>query len=350
MRNILEYSQYKNPQVRALAWSVLSPGLVNESDSYSTCVSSDWCNKLYEDLRPFLKQLDSHPKELMQWLEQYQSWRLGIRFEAYWCFILEYLKKQCDIQSYCDHIQIQSINEQPKKHSITLGELDFVYQGIDKELNHLEIAAKFYLLKPDASGFERLVGANGGDWYERKLEHLFKKQLPLSDLPQTKKVLSEEFDLEVANIQCHHHGLMKGMIFFPINEDEKLNDHEKKYLNPNHLAGRWGTVNNWYLSDPGEIGRWLILEKLDWLVPQVYSSSCSDLDDILLTMKEMTYKLKGHFYNSRRSLLLAHLTYDDETQLWLERQRIMVVDKYWPDFNRSIDSILKQSEKRPRGS
>jgi len=69
----------------------------------------------------------------------------------------------------------------------------------------------------------------------------------------------------------------------------------------------------------------------------------------LFTVKEMTYKLKGHFHNSRRSILLAHLNFDEENQLWLEQQRIMVVDKYWPDFNRSIDSILKLSEKRPRG-
>jgi len=273
MKNILEYSQYKNPQVRALAWSVLSPGLVNEVDSYDNCVSSDWCRKLYETLKPFLKQLDNDPVELVQWLEKYQSWRLGVRFEAYWCFIFEYLKKQSDILSYCEHIQIQSIDEQSKARSITLGELDFVYQDKKKELNHLEIAAKFYLLKPDASGFERLVGANGGDWYERKLEHLFKKQLALSDLPRTKQVLSEVFELDVAQVQCHHHGLMKGMIFFPITEGGKLNDYEQQRLNPDLLAGRWGTVNNWYLSDPGEIGRWLILEKLDWLVPQVYSSS-----------------------------------------------------------------------------
>lgn len=342
MKNILEYSQYQDPQVRALVWSLLSSGLVNESGEYPACVSAQWCHELYDNFRPFLKQLDNDPVELQQWLEQFKSWRLGIRFEAYWAFILEQLKKQNKLIHYTTHTQVQEqINNGPFKQ--TLGEMDFVYQDQNKQLHHLEIAAKFYLLKPDEFGFERLIGPNGGDWYERKLEHLFKKQLPLSNRSEAKKILAEDFDINVEEIDCHHQGLIKGMIFLPVTGEGNLNDNEVKRLNPDCLMGTWGTINNWYLSDPGELGRWVMLDKLSWLVPQVYSSQ----EETLYSAKEMAYKLKTHFHGTKRSVLIARLEYDEEHNLWLEQQRVMVVDKYWPSFKRTIDNMLQQSEKRP---
>ena len=352
MKNILEYSQYKDPQVRALVWSLLSPGLVNESGNYPACVTSDWCREIYERLKPFIKQLDDDPAELKHWLENFKSWRLGIRFEAYWGFIFTQLKKDKALDHYFEHIQIQAHAEsqrQAKSISLrTLGEMDLVYLDTEKQINHLEIAVKFYLLNPNEFGFERLIGPNGGDWYERKLEHLFKKQLSLSDTHEAKQKLAELFELDVEEVNCQHYGLMKGMIFFPVTGEGKLTDNEIKCLSPDILTGTWGTINNWYLSDPGEVGRWVVLEKLEWLVPQVFHSSHEGLDDILYTAKEMTYKLKGHFHNTRRSILIARMDYDDERQCWLEQQRVMVVDKYWPAYKRSIENIFKQSESRPR--
>jgi bacterioferritin (cytochrome b1) len=86
-----------------------------------------------------------------------------------------------------------------------------------------------------------------------------------------------------------------------------------------------------------------MLDKLSWLVPQVYSSQ----EETLYSAKEMAYKLKTHFHGTKRSVLIARLEYDEEHNLWLEQQRVMVVDKYWPSFKRTIDNMLQQSEKRP---
>lgn len=347
MKNILEYSQYKDPQVRALVWSLLSPGLVNESGTYPACVSSQWCRQIYRHIQPFLEQLDNDPAELRQWLENFKSWRLGIRFEAYWAFMLEQLKQQHELLCYSAHTQIQTqLNQGPFKK--TSGEMDFVYQDKDKQLNHLEVAVKFYLLKQDEFGFERLIGPNGGDWYERKLEHLFKKQLPLSATQDAREKLAEQFELNVEDINCRQQGLIKGMIFFPVTGEGSLTDNEKKCLNPDCLTGVWGTINNWYLSDPGELGRWVVLDKLDWLVPQVYTESYLGLEDKLYTAKEMAYKLKVHFHSTRRSILIARLDFDETHNLWLEQQRVMVVDKYWPVFKRSIEAMVKSAAARPR--
>ncbi|WP_214660595.1 DUF1853 family protein [sulfur-oxidizing endosymbiont of Gigantopelta aegis] len=345
MKDILLYSQYSDPQVRALVWSLLSPGLVNESGVYPTCATQQWCQSVYEQIQPALAQLNDDPSELKHWLENYKSWRLGIRFEAYWAFIFELLKKQHDCQSYATHLQVQTqLGQGP--FSKTLGEMDLVYQEKDSQLHHLELAVKFYLLKANAFGFERLIGPNGGDWYQRKLEHLFKKQLPLSETQDGKNKLVEHFELDIEQVSCQHQGLIKGMIFLPVTEEGSLNDNEKDLLNPEFYAGSWGTIQNWYLADPGEIGRWVILEKLSWLEPQVYAPSYPELEDKLFTAKEMAYKLKAHFHNTRRSILIARLDFDEVSQLWLEQQRVMVVDKYWPVFERSIETMFEKAGQR----
>jgi len=327
------YSRYKNHQVRALVWSLISPGLVKESAVYPACVSAQWCQKIYHSLRPFLEQLDKEPAPLMEWLNSQQSWRLGIRFEAYWSFIFSQLKKQSELEHYESHIQIQ-YKDAAKTYAETLGEMDFVYQDTQQQLNHLEIAVKFYCLKTDEFGFERLIGPNGKDWLERKLEHLFNKQLALSDTEQGQEQLvnlfSNHSEKTPVNFKCHHYGLVKGMIFFPVTGEGQLNDKELSYINDNFLTGKWGTIDNWYLSDPGETGYWVMLDKLDWLVPQIYSS----LDEYCYTAKEIAYKIKIHFNSTRRSVLIAQLNYDEEQKLWLEQQRVMVVDRYWPSFMR----------------
>jgi len=239
----------------------------------------------------------------------------------------------------------------------TLGEIDYLYQDNNGQLNHLEIAVKFYLLKPDKFGFERLIGPNGSDWYERKLLHLFNKQLALSDLPEAKKLMHRFFYTDadgVSNhqhdeINCHHQGLIKGMIFLPLSGAANFTEHEIQLLNPSCLKGYWGTINNWYLADPGETGRWLILDKLAWLEPQrIIPETISHSDDILYTAKEMAYKLKAHFHNTIRSVLIVQLEFDAEQNIWLEQQRVMVVDKYWPSFQRTIDTIALQSQSRSR--
>ena len=342
----VNYSQYQDPQVRALVWCLLSPGLVNESKTYSFAQAAaqktkDWCQQMYQSLTPFLQQLDKNPEPLHQWLAKYQSWRLGIRFEAYWSFIFKQLVEQQTLAKCVDHIQVQAnIGFSSKPLKQTLGELDYVYQDKKELLTHLEIAVKFYLLNPDAFGFERLLGPNGGDWFERKLGHLFEQQLAISQTNEAQLLLSEHFDIShKETLQCQHQGLIKGMIFFPLADDGRFNAHETDLINKYCLTGFWGNINNWYLSDPLEIGCWLMIDKLAWLEPQIYSQK----NEKMYSAKEMQYKLKAHFHNSVRSVLLAHLVYDEQSKLWQEQQRVMVVDKYWPSFKRNLDSMVKQS-------
>lgn len=339
------YKRYKNPQVRALVWSLVSPSLINESGEYSDLMRPAWCADVYHILSPFFAQLDNDPSELQQWLEHFKSWRLGIRFEAYWEFIFQQLKKQHQLQDYTAHLQIQAHKNTLQS---TLGELDFVYKASstdndNQKLTHLEIAVKFYLLKPDEFGFERLIGPNGSDWLERKVAHLFKKQLTLSQHIETRQALEQHFKIPEDKQQLDPQGIIKGMIFLPVTGEGSLNHHERELLNPDCVNATWGTINNWYLADPTETGYWVIIDKLSWLEPQIYPS----IHNAFYSAKEMAYKLKAHFHNSLRSILIARLDYDEQQQLWLEQQRVMVVDKYWPTFKRTLDTMVKHAKSRP---
>lgn len=342
MSEAFEYQRYQTPQVRALVWSLLSPALSVKSAAYPACVEESWCEQIYAQIKISLEQLDKAPQPLINWLEQHRSWRLGIRFEAYWGFILELLKQNGQIQTWDAHIQVHSAQNQPANKQ-TRGELDFVYQDKAGQLYHLELAVKFYLLKPDEFGYERLIGPNGQDWYERKLIHLFQKQLPLSTTPEARNQLAqlEAFkNIPEDEINCRQQGLIKGMIFLPVTGVGELNKHERQCINPEALTGLWATQDNWALADPGQTGRWVILEKLNWLVPQVFS----ELEDRLYTFKEMDYKIKIHFHATKRSLFIARLDYNEQQQLWLEQQRIMVVDRYWPSYKKPAKN--KQTGKK----
>ncbi len=346
-----QYKQYKTAQVRALVWSLLSPAVSIKSAQYPACIEPQWCEQLYAQIKMQLEQLDQAPQPLLNWLDQYRSWRLGIRFEAYWAYILELLKENGQILAWASHIQINNISGSVARSKVmhTKGELDFVYLDREEQFYHLELAVKFYLLKPDEFGYERLIGPNGQDWYERKLIHLFQKQLALSTTQEARDKLAQldEFKpFQKDEIHCLQQGLIKGMFFLPVTGTGEFNKHEQQCSNPDALTGLWATQDNWALSDPGQTGYWVILEKLNWLVPQVFSS----WQEKLYTFKEMDYKIKIHFHATKRSLLIARLDFDEQQQLWLEQQRIMVVDRYWPSYKKpSKDNMtvkkIKETEK-----
>jgi hypothetical protein len=330
LNNIREYARYRDPLVRALVWSLVSPPLVSSAE-YPASLNDKWCQAVYQSLAEELMQLDQSPEPLQLWVAKQKSWRLGIRFESFWSFIFTRLLARREILDWTSHVQIfdkQSTAARPNKSNNTLGELDFVYRDNQQQFHHLEVAVKFYLLKPDQTGHRHLIGPNGADWYERKLEHLFQKQLPLSALADSRAIIAERFSVNPNQLSCRQQGIIKGMLFYPAHLTGDLTKEEKNSINPECLHGDWITLEHWQQIESTEECRWVIIEKLSWLCPQVFQA----LTDACLTNKEMHLKLKLHFNNTRRSILVARLNFDAESGLWLEQQRIMVVDTIWPEY------------------
>lgn len=132
--------------------------------------------------------------------------RLGQRMEV---FMEDALKHS----SY----NILAKNLQLIKDKTTLGELDFILK--EKEslaIVHLEMVYKFYLYRPEISGFwwDKLIGPNAKDQLTYKLDKLKQQQFPIALKSYSKLILEEvigEFK-EIKQQLC-----FKAQIYLPVN-------------------------------------------------------------------------------------------------------------------------------------
>ncbi|MFK5983858.1 MAG: DUF1853 family protein [Pseudomonadota bacterium] len=317
------YLQYKNKYVRALAWIIKSPMLLSQPlGKTSQLVESQWMDRLPNN---WLSELDKNPETLIAWINKKPSYRLGIRFEALLIFLFKQLEQQGAIKNLHYNLPIYSENRQ------TLGELDIIY--FDKEIQqrfHWENAVKFYLFQPQEYSFERWVGPNGGDWLQRKLEHLFTRQLGITNIIEAKMALSDCFTPEQNETVLNRMAFVKGILFKPLVNNGSLNHEEKQFINPQCQLGWWAYKEQFHLVDPEQRGKWRVVDKLDWIVPQVYPYQ----DDDMLKPNEMSMKIKYHFLQSKRSLMLALYYLDEISQQWVEQDRGMIVDRFWPKYRK----------------
>ncbi len=322
---IADYLQFKQPIVRALLWVLKSPFLLASSQGSAELVASNWGHKIIQKHRQWLLDLDQNPQPLLDWVNEKPSYLLGVRFEKLLLFVFRYLQQQQDI----DKLHHQLVIEDEAR--TTLGELDLLFQDKQtRQYYHWENAVKFYLLRGDCFGFERLVGVNGGDWFSRKMEHLFARQLGMSRTPEGRMGIARCFQLDSPQqLDLRRQAFVKGAIFYPL-DGSVLNHEEQQQINPSCVRGRWCYADQFHLADPQQRGRWRSVSKLEWIVPQFYPYH----DDNLLKPNEMQIKIKSHFLQSRRSLMLVHFLLDEETQLWVENERLVLVDKLWPGYKR----------------
>lgn len=313
------YLQFNNKYVRALAWILKSPMLVNKSlGQKSQLVDSHWGHLLSSE---WLHELDQQPEPLLKWVHKKPSYRLGIRFELLLFFLFKQLEDQKSIENLHCNLPIYNENKQ------TLGELDLIYFDIEKQQRfHWESTVKFFLFQPQEYNFERWVGPNGGDWLQRKLEHLFSRQLGITNTIEAKMVLSKCFTKEQSETPLNCMAFIKGALFKPLLNNGPLNQEEQQLINSQCQTGWWGYSDQFHLADAEQKGRWRVVDKLDWIVPQFYPYH----DDEMLKPNEMSMKINYHFSQSKRSLMLAHYYLDEITQQWVEEDRGVLVDKLWP--------------------
>jgi uncharacterized protein len=322
------YLQFNNKMVRALAWILKSPGLLSMplgSSSQlvsSQLISNNWAEGLSDE---WLLELDKQPDALLEWVNKKPSYRLGIRFERLLLFLFQKLQQQNLIENLNYNIPVYDESHR------TLGELDIVYFDRQKQQRfHWENTVKFYLFRPEEYTFERWVGPNGSDWLQRKLEHLFLRQLGITNSPEGKMTLSACFSKEQNETLLNRMALIKGYLFKPLETKCNFNHEESDLINSLCESGWWAYSNQFHLADPEQKGRWRVIDKLDWIVPQFYPYQ----DDEMLKPNEMSLKIKYHFSQSKRSLMLAHFHLDEVTQTWVEKDRGILVDKLWPSYKK----------------
>ena len=243
-----EHQHYRSPWVRALAWSCFGPVLLPSDPQSSGPALTPPDLPLNETRKRWLASLDADDRPLRDHLEQHcHSPRLGLVFESLWHFFISN-DPDCELTAH---------NLAVRDGKRTVGEFDIIYyQHSTGRYFRLELAVKFFLYHPSGehNPLSNWLGPNSADRLDRKLDRLVDHQLRLSRTRFGHRQLAE---LGISGVSTQLH--FGGMLFYP----PEAEVHPCPNLHPDHLRGHWQTVSTFLAS--GEIQRWRVLAKPDWL-------------------------------------------------------------------------------------
>ncbi len=296
-----------HPQVRDLAWTLLSPPLLNNASAPQRhpLAASRWAEHP-DELADWLRLLDTQPAMLQAWLEQHNTHRLGLYYERLWQFAL---CQAPDVELLRANLPIRQDNQ-------TLGELDLIIRDAEG-VHHLELAVKFYLglEHGDRSRHDHWLGPGSQDRLDIKLQRICEHQLQICSTACAQSVLSE---LTCEAIDSAF--WLGGYLFQPWNADPK----SPAGANPEHLKGYWLRQRDWpaFLSHHPDT-RWQPQPRHVWLAPARLESAAiwqaSDFDNWI---SETTTRSQAR--------LLARME-ADEKAIWTEQERLFLVPDGWPD-------------------
>ncbi|MBO3276544.1 DUF1853 family protein [Pseudomonas schmalbachii] len=295
-------AELRQPQVRDLAWTLLSPPLLAATARRQRhpLAASRWHSEPNQ-LADWLQEQDRQPGELAAWLDAEPRQRLGRYYERLWQFALE----------QAPDIRLLAANLPVRNNGHTLGELDLLVEDDDGP-HHLELAIKLYL-GPARDGPEDWLGPGAEDQLTRKLQHLYDHQVPLSSTAEGSAVVQAFTDSPVQASLW-----LGGYLFYPWPQDCP----PPAGADPRHLRGRWLHRRDWDLYRRQSSGRWQMLPRAQWLSPARISPEQS-WDEA--QFEQWLEQLPEDGFPQ----MLARLTLRDGD--WQECERLFLVSDRWPD-------------------
>lgn len=289
------WSTLSNPHVRALAWLLDSPGLLDPAHPH-------WAGKIAtlpepdDALRNWLLALDADPAPLLAALGDRSYTRLGLYAEKLIAF---HFQSQGRLLAH--GLQVRAARND------TVGEFDFLLDAGNGNALHIEFATKFYLLEgvwPDQ--LDSLVGPNLADSLGQKMRKITSKQLALAAHPAAQAVLPRPVERAQA--------LVKGWLFYPRGTVPGLEG-----LDPRHCHGTWCSAGE---LDELE-GEWFMqLGRMQWLAP----GRTEDAGEIL-SRGALAERVAEHFAAPSMPMLVASVR--EEGGAWTEEGRAFVVPDDW---------------------
>ncbi|MCH8498562.1 MAG: DUF1853 family protein [Marinobacter sp.] len=291
--------------LRHLHWLCQAPSLITGD------LALNIPRYLPADLADTMSRLRSEPTRVMSYIDP-DTRRLGHYFEHLYHLLLEQvlgwqvLARNLPVRTATGH---------------TLGELDFIVRNPQNgQVEHHEIAVKFYLGLPLPDQPVRWYGPDTRDRLDRKVKRLLQHQATLCQRPEALAALNA---LTIPAPECSR-VFMPGYLFYP--------DHQTlpcpEGINPAHERGDWQRLDNSAPPLPGE--HWIPLSKTDWLSPYQQMNEPRQADcDASLALVETR--------NSAR--LFARLAWHPSTQRWVEQQRRFVVPADWASDGPHIDHL-----------
>lgn len=295
----------RHPQVRDLAWAILSPPLLIDAPSPQRhpFSASRW-NDDPGALSDWLLLLDRQPAILQAWLAQHSIRRLGLYYERLWQFAL----------AHAPDVELLVANLPIRQGGQTLGELDLILRDAEG-VHHLELAVKFYLglQTGDRRRHDHWLGPGSHDRLDIKLQRLCEHQLQLPSSQQAQALLTELTCRKIDSSLW-----LGGYLFQPWQADCEL----PAGANPTHLGGHWLRLGDWPQSVVTHSEtHWQPLPRQAWLAP-------AQLDGSQLWQAE---DVQQWIANAGRTQarLLARMEPDVDGR-WVERERLFVVSDSWP--------------------
>ena len=240
---------YTNPEVRDLDWCIRSSNLMSQEANQFIPENSFW--KDQHDHK-WLQEIDANPSQLLDFLDFRKKRRrkLGLYFEDLTLFWL----------TYGSTYEVLNHDLQVQAESGTAGAFDFILRNQDQEIEHWELAVKFYLCTNNSEHWQDWVGPGRKDRLAKKLAKLFDSQINLSTSQAGCATLTS---LEIPEV-THKRIMLKGVFFTPWNST-MLPQFAEQECN----TGLWVEQAELpeYLSQFPFTYRWKKRDKPDWLSP-----------------------------------------------------------------------------------
>jgi len=292
----LRWGHLRDPHVRALAWLLDAPDLLDPAAPLWPGQIASIGALQPHAAAPWLAALDQAPQRLHDYLAIKPFTRLGRYAERLMAF---YFEAQGVLRAH--GVQVRADNNE------TIGEFDFLLQqGAD--LLHWEFATKFYLLEPSGAGqaADYFVGPNLADTLGNKLHKIFSRQLMLAQHPAAQPYLPQP----VARAQA----LLKGWLFYRSREDAAVGT---LGVAADHCRGFWCELTQ---VEQLDVQHAVILPRLSWLAPARVAPEQA------LGKAALQAALAQHFAGDSMPLLVALLEVDEGAAIEVARGFIVPDD------------------------
>lgn len=298
--------ELKNKIVRDLFFSITSEYILNDDKA----LPLDFLFIDEGEFKKWISSLDQNPDELIDFIEQNHSKRLGRYFEN----LLHYYFK------FHPNIEVLEFGKQIFKGKITIGEMDFILKNkTTSEIIHLETAVKYFAKQKDKSDFRFFICPNGSRNFGDKLDKTFSKQLRITEIEETKAFLN---DKKYGDIKSYH--FIKGILFY--HTDELDGFHHLK-LNPKHNKSWW--IYQKEVSELSDNSMFKIVPKLNWLSTEVEKD-----EKELMSKNKLINLLSNHFEIISQGQLIVE--FKQNNMAWKEVSRGFVLDNSWPNVDLQI--------------
>lgn len=302
----------ESPVHRDLAWLIYSPSLLKTTDDMSVISSEEYVD-WFDASKEWIKSEDELAFYLQEKVNTPRQYKLGLYAED---LLLHFFETHPFYELLVHDLQIfqEKIKEGAKagnKEKLCIGAMDFVVRSKETaEVEHWEMAIKYYLQFQPSSDWIDFVGPSGKDSMQRKLSKMLGKQLPLSLRPETISRL-EELGIPAPT---KHRILSKGRFF----QQWGTNFEAPEGVDFHQPAGTWIRSKDFVQQFIFSQKRWKIRRHPSWIAPYI------TVDESELLRTEQVLEAP---FERERFLMLSEMV--PCTKGWQEEHRwVLVVDDW----------------------